>query len=136
MPHCRGTCMLTLRLFSANYAIWRLPADAPTPSHATPADFTCVIRTAHELSGVCTPAHVPAGATVDDGWRCLEFCGPFDLTLTGIMVQVAQPLARAGVPIFTLATYNTDYLLVPQARLVDAHVALHGAGIRVIETTR
>ncbi len=126
--------MLTLRLLPGNYVIWQLPIEAAPATPVAPTDFHCIIRTAHELSGVCTPAHVPPGATVDAGWRCLEFGGPFDLTLTGIMVQVAQPLASAGVPIFTLATYNTDYLLVPHARLTDAQLALHNAGIRVVET--
>jgi hypothetical protein len=125
--------MLTLCLLPDSYSIWRLPADADTP--VVTGDFSCVIRTAHELSGVCAETHVPAGATVDTGWRCLEFVGPFDLTLTGIMVQVAQPLAQAGVPIFTLATYNTDYLLVPHTRLTDVQLALHNAGIRVVEPT-
>jgi hypothetical protein len=44
------------------------------------------------------------------------------------MAQVAAPLAQAGVPIFTLATYNTDYLLVPSARLADACNAIQQAG--------
>jgi hypothetical protein len=49
------------------------------------------------------------------------------------MVRVATPLAQAGVPIFTLATYNTDYTLVPQARLVDACDAIQHAGHQIIE---
>jgi hypothetical protein len=61
----------------------------------------------------------------------LHFIGPFDLTLTGIMVQVAQPLASAGVPIFTLATYNTDYILVPAAHVNKALIALRQANITV-----
>ncbi|MBM4413199.1 MAG: ACT domain-containing protein, partial [Chloroflexi bacterium] len=122
--------MLTLHLLPDIYAIWQLPAQAETPP--IPAGrFHCVIRTPDELSGVCPADLVPAYATVDDNWRCLQFIGPFDLTLTGIMVQVAQPLAKAGVPIFTLATYNTDYILIPNARLNDALAALHQAAITV-----
>jgi hypothetical protein len=122
--------MLTLHLLPDTYAIWQLPADAETP--CIPAErFHCVIRTSDELSGVCPTDAVPSHATVDDDWRCLQFIGPFDLTLTGIMVQVAQPLAHAGVPIFTLATYNTDYILVPHARLDHALAALRNANITV-----
>lgn len=124
--------MLTLKLLPATYVIWQLPSDAPTPTIAA-STFTTVIRTADELSGVCEAAHVPAGATIDAGWRCLQFIGPFDLTLTGIMVLVATPLAQASVPIFTLATYNTDYILVPQARLADACDAIQQAGHVIIE---
>lgn len=123
--------MLTLRLLPASYAIWQLPGDAPLPSWPAGA-FVCVIRTTNELSGVCPSGQTPAGATVDDGWRCLQFVGPFDLTLTGIMVRVAQPLATAGVPIFTLATYNTDYILVPGSRYSDAVAALTAAGHQIV----
>lgn len=120
--------MLTLHLLPDTYAIWQLPTHADTPT--IPIDrFHCVIRTTDELSGVCPADAVPVHATVDGDWRCLQFIGPFDLTLTGIMVQVAQPLAHAGVPIFTLATYNTDYILVPSARLDHALAALRNANI-------
>ena len=119
--------MLTLKLLPATYVIWQLPSDAPTPDIVA-STFTTVTRTADELSGVCEADHVPAGATIDAGWRCLQFIGPFDLTLTGIMVLVATPLAQASVPIFTLATYNTDYILVPSARLADACNAIQQAG--------
>jgi uncharacterized protein len=122
-----GTTMVTLKLLPADYVIWQLPSDAPTPT-ITHSAFSAVIRTATELSGVCEALQVPAGATIDAGWRCLQFVGPFDLTLTGIMVRVATPLAQVGVPIFTLATYNTDYILVPSARLTDACDAIKKAG--------
>jgi hypothetical protein len=123
--------MLTLRVLPASYAIWQLPSDTPLPAWPDGA-FVCVIRTASELSGVCPSGMTPAGAMVDDGWRCLQFVGPFDLTLTGIMVRVAQPLATAGVPIFTLATYNTDYILVPNSRYAEAVVALTAAGHQIV----
>lgn len=123
--------MLTLKILPADYVIWQLPSDALTPTIAS-SEFSAVIRTATELSGVCEVSQVPAGATVDAGWRCLQFVGPFDLTLTGIMVRVATPLAQAGVPIFTLATYNTDYILVPSARLADACNAIRHAGHTII----
>jgi len=119
--------MLTLKLLPATYVIWQLPSNAPTPT-IDASTLTVVIRTADELSGVCETSHAPAGAVINDGWRCLQFVGPFDLSLPGIMAQVATPLAQAGVPIFTLATYNTDYLLVPSARLADACNAIQQAG--------
>lgn len=122
--------MLTLHLLPDTYAIWQLPAQA-APPHLPAERFHCIIRTPDELSGVCPADAVPPHATIDDGWRCFQFIGPFDLTLTGIMVQVAQPLASAGVPIFTLATYNTDYILVPHARLDHALAALRNATITV-----
>lgn len=126
--------MITLKRLPGLYTIWQLPASAPTP--ALPTDVFCaVLRSPTELSGVCPSAHTPAGATVDANWVCLQFIGPFDLTLTGIMVQIAAPLAQAQVPIFTLATYDTDYILVPGARFADAVDAINAAGHRVQEVT-
>ena len=38
------------------------------------------------------------------------------------------PLAHAGASIFPIATHDTDYVLVPDARLDDAVRALESAG--------
>jgi hypothetical protein len=43
------------------------------------------------------------------------------------MASVAAPLAEAGVPIFPIATHDTDWVLVPGAQLDDAVRALRGA---------
>lgn len=126
--------MLTLKRLPDQYAIWQLPPSAPVPELPSEV-FAAILRSSTELSGVCPAAWVPAGAIIDRVWWCLQFVGPFDLTLTGIMVQIAVPLAQAQVPIFTLATYNTDYILVPQARYADAHMAITAAGHRIVEAT-
>ena len=124
--------MSTLQRLPSAYTIWQLPASAAAPD--LPTDVFCaVLRSPTELSGVCPTAYTPPDARVDPDWVCLQFVGPFDLTLTGIMVQIAAPLATAGVPIFTLATYNTDYLLVPGARYADALAAITAAGHRIVE---
>ncbi|MFM2308247.1 MAG: hypothetical protein RLY87_367 [Chloroflexota bacterium] len=119
--------MLTLKRLPETYAIWQLPASAAVPP--LPAGvFAAVLRSDTEVSGVCPLSDVPVGATSDPGWWCLQFIGPFDLALTGIMVQIAVPLAQAQVPIFTLATYNTDYILVHHTRYADASAAIRAAG--------
>jgi hypothetical protein len=38
--------------------------------------------------------------------------GPLDFSLTGILARLSAPLADAGVPIFVLSTFDTDYVLV------------------------
>ncbi len=126
---------LTLNLWPERYTVWQLPADASPPAYRADARFTCIIHTAHEISGVCVADAVPAGALTQPDWRCFEFVGPFDLALTGIMVQVALPLAQAGVPIFTLATYNTDFLLIPADHITTACDALTQAGIHINTVT-
>jgi hypothetical protein len=54
--------------------------------------------------------------------------GPLDYALSGIVASLAEPLADAGVPIFPIATYDTDYILVKEPHLATAINALAGYG--------
>ena len=112
-------------------SICRLPADEPIPAWATKRAFFSVTRTSDELSVVCTSIHVPSGVTAHDGWRALKLAGPFDLLLVGILLGVTAPLAAAGVTVFPIATYDTDYLLVRNDQLNTAIAALRSAGHQV-----
>ena len=47
------------------------------------------------------------------------------------MSSIAVPLAAAGIGIFAISTFDTDYVLVPGARLADAVRALESAGHRI-----
>ena len=46
--------------------------------------------------------------------------GTLEHSLTGVLVSLAGPLADAGMPIFALSSFDTDYLLVPGAELERA----------------
>lgn len=65
------------------------------------------------------------------GWRALKLDGPFDLALVGILATIATPLAEAGVSIFTIATYDTDYILVRETQFSQAINALSAQGHNV-----
>jgi hypothetical protein len=54
--------------------------------------------------------------------------GPLDFSLTGILVSVARPLAEAGVSIFAISTYETDYVLVKEQSVESAIRTLSTAG--------
>ena len=51
--------------------------------------------------------------------------------VTLILAALAGPLAQAGVSIFAISTYDTDYLLVKEASLQQALAALQSAGHRL-----
>jgi len=84
-----------------------------------------------ELSLVCEEAHVPGNVRCQRGWRMFKLQGPFDFALTGILKAVLDPLAAAGIGIFALSTYDTDYVLVQAPRLDEALSALRDAGHRI-----
>lgn len=126
----------TLTPLPGAYAICRLPADAPAPTgpSATPGGLWSLTRTADEVSVVCRAHDAPAGAThVDRPWCALKLEGPFALAgETGIIASVARPIADAAVSVFAMATYDTDYVLVPAAHAARVRSALAAAGHRVV----
>jgi hypothetical protein len=68
---------------------------------------------------------------LEPGWRCFQVSGPLDFALTGILARLTAPLAAAGVPVFALSTFDTDYLLIRQADAAQALAAWTAAGIEV-----
>jgi hypothetical protein len=118
-----------LYLSPERLTIGQLSADAPIPAWAAgQASFCSITRTREELSIVCPENLVPAEVKQENGWRALKVDGPLDFALTGILASLAGPLARAGVSIFALSTYHTDYVLVKDAQLAAAVQALQAAG--------
>ena len=120
-----------LQVLEGEYAVWKLPPDAPLPEFVD-APFSSMTRTHAELS-VVAPAHqAPTGVPVEDGWSCLEVQGPLAFELTGVLAELSAPLATAEIPIFVVSTFDTDYVLVPTAHLERAVAALKAAGHRVM----
>ncbi len=117
---------MQLDLLRGVYAIAKLPPDAPIPDWAQSGEFVSITRSPDELSIVS--AHVPENVTSERGWRCLKIRGPLDFSLTGILASIAAPLAGAGVSVFAVATYETDYILVPEDQVATALITLTEAG--------
>ena len=70
-------------------------------------------------------------SSASQGGALFQIEGPLDFALTGILVSVAQPLAEAGVSIFAISTYDTDYVMVKEQDVEKAALALASAGHRV-----
>ena len=108
-------------------AICRLPSGAPDPAWANGSNLIARVRTPEEFSIVCGVDQVPEGVQADVAWRALKVQGPLDLSLVGILSSLAFSLAAAGVGIFVISTYDTDYLLVKDYDLEKATHALQEA---------
>ena len=55
-----------------------------------------------------------------------------DFSLIGVLARIADLLAREGIAIFALSTYNTDYILMKEARFSDALDILTRAGYEIL----
>jgi uncharacterized protein len=119
---------LTLELFHETFAVAQLEADAEVPAWARGGPLVSVTRTRSELSIVCAEAAVPSNVKAQRGFRCLRVLGPLDFAEVGVLESLAHPLANAGISIFALSTYDTDYLLLAEVELEAGLSALSAAG--------
>jgi len=119
---------LTLTIVDEPLAICRRERDAEIPQWACQGDFYSITRTPHELSIVCPESNVPPDVESEPGWRALSSEGPLGFTLTGLVESLAEPLAVAGISIFVISTYYTDYLMVRENELEIAILALKNSG--------
>jgi len=116
-----------LELLFGRYALCRLPVGSDLPKWLKGA-FYSVTVTPTEVSVICEAARVPANVPHEPGWRCFVVRGTLDYSLTGILSSFAAPLAEAGVSLFALSTFDTNYLLVTNDCLEEAVAALTAAG--------
>ena len=85
-----------------------------------------------EKSLVCPIEMVPQNADHrDDGWKAFRICGELDFSLVGILAGITNVLASAGIGIFAVSTFNTDYVLVKKEKLKEALSSLAEAGYQI-----
>lgn len=119
---------LGLDVLPGRFAVCRLPPDAAVPAALLDEPLVSITRTPAELSVVCAEEVAPADSRIEPGWRCLRVRGPLAFDLVGVVAALTAPLAAAGVSLFVLSTFDTDYLLVEEASLAAATAALSAAG--------
>jgi hypothetical protein len=119
---------LQLSTLPEKYAIVGLSKGAPLPAWATQGDFFSITRTTDELSIIVEESRVPAGLHFQGGWRVIKVHGPFMLSEVGVLASLVGPLAAARVSVLTIATFDTDYLLVASENFDAAIAALERAG--------
>lgn len=89
------------------------------------SDFFFLAKTDFEVSLVCKEKDAPkASMAMDKYWRALRIAGILDFSLVGILSDISSVLANAGVPIFAVSTYDTDYILIREEYLDKALNAL------------
>lgn len=115
------------RALPGRYAVCRLNAESPVPAWAA-GPFVNITFTTDELAIICAAERVPAGVRAERDWRVLKLVGPFPFTAAGVLASLATPLARAGISLLSIATYDTDYFLVKGDVFNDAISVLVNAG--------
>ncbi len=97
-------------------------------------DLFCFIgKTDEECSLVCLTQKVPANVVErDDGWRGFRIQGVLDFSLIGILSRISDVLAKNGVGIFAVSTFNTDYIFMKKDQLEKGIKALKAEGYQFV----
>ena len=119
---------MRLQILAGHFSVVQLPPGSAVPEWARGEELWALVRTPQEVSVVCEEAGVPQGIRAERGWRALRVEGPLDFSLVGVLSAIASPLAQAGVSLFAISTFATDYILVKGSTLFQAVEALRNAG--------
>jgi uncharacterized protein len=118
---------LILSILEGLFTIHRLSPESEIPDHVYQSQFYSISKTAEELSIVCPSSTLINSENSIGGWSCIKVCGPLDFSITGILADISAILAKTGISIFAMSTFDTDYILVRSEKLQAAKKALQHA---------
>jgi hypothetical protein len=125
---------LSLKILPDRMAVCRLEPTAALPDWFDEIGFYSITRTQEELTLVCREVLVAPGTTCESGWRCFGVEGTLDFSEIGIIFTLSQPLAKSGIAVFVISTFDTDYFLVKEKDLAKAIDALAASGHQIAES--
>ncbi|BEJ11829.1 hypothetical protein CspHIS471_0202890 [Cutaneotrichosporon sp. HIS471] len=117
--------------------VFRFPRNTPVPGQLFDAvnTFVTVTRTPREVSIVAAKdapeaAGMPKSAEEHCGgpWTAIRVSGPLEHHMVGVLSEIARVLKETSISIFTISTWDTDYILVTNDTLDKAKQALSADG--------
>ena len=114
---------LHLMRHDVEVGIVRLPAGEEPSFEWRSGPLASVTFTESETSVVCPYAEVPDGVRVQGPLTAFEIAGPLDFSTVGVLAGLLDPLAKQGISILAMSTFDTDWILV-DARHADEAIAI------------
>ena len=112
-----------------NYSILKFTNGEVLPDWIYTSEFYSITKTVDEISVVTTQTHLDPDTNISSkDWRIFKIIGPLDLSSIGIISEISAILKNADISIFTISTFETDYILVKQADLQRGVSALNEYG--------
>jgi isochorismate pyruvate lyase len=122
---------LSLEISQETLAICRLEPNTSIPPWAISSSFFSTTRTPEELSIVCSQDDIPPTIKAEREWCSLKVKGTLDFELTGILASLTVPLAANNISVFSISTFDTDYLLIRKSDLGNTIETLIKAGHQI-----
>lgn len=117
-----------LKILDEVFSIHRLSLIGKILDKIYQSTFYSVTKTDDELSVVCESRIRLSAEKTDAGWKCIKILEKLDFSLTGVLSKISTVLANAEISIFTVSTYDTDYILVKASNIMIAKQVLVESG--------
>jgi len=114
------------------FALCRFSPGTGWPGWTAESRYLFLARTEDEISVMCEETLVPPDIKCELGWRGFRVEGKLPFELTGILAALSGTLSRAGIALFAISTFDTDYLWVKRENWEVAVRALEEAGHRFV----
>lgn len=108
---------IELQLMNLDLVIAKLSEYNKLDDLIDKAKFVSLTKSGDELSLVIDRENLPDHQFANEGWKAFKIIGPLDFSLVGILQQVIKPLSEKGITIFTISTFDTDYILVKNEQI-------------------
>lgn len=96
-------------------------------------EYVFVGKTPDELSIICEASIVPNYILkAEDGWKCFRIAEDAAFEKYGMIAFLSQIIANEQTGILVVATYDTDYILIKEAKFLAVKSALERNGCRFI----
>lgn len=116
------------------FGIYQFESISEVPEWLESPDFYSFTKSLDEISIVCKQSVIklPDKGIADKNWKIIKVRGPLSLSLTGIIAEITGVLGKSKIPVFTISTYNTDYILVKEENLDEAITTLKNNGYKIL----
>jgi uncharacterized protein len=119
---------LKLQLLDEKFAISKMPQFAELPSVYAKGEMCFVMRTDEELTIISPEFMAPDNGQQEIGYRCIRIAEQAPSNTPGILISLVKPITEAGISIFSVSTFTSDYIFLMEEHLVKATQALQHAG--------
>lgn len=128
---CKVGMKLNLQIEPDVYGIYRLQKDSSLPEEVLFDRLVSITRSDKELTVVCREQEIKEADASDLGWKAIRIDSAFELTATGVIAAISQPIADLGVSLYVVSTFDTDYILIKEENLQMALDHLSSLGHQI-----
>jgi hypothetical protein len=121
---------MRLRFYEEEYVVARCDSGSIRP--AVESGLFASIQGPDGNTVVCRYGLEPIQGDLERGWRAVQLDEVFGFGEIGIIASIVGPLAAAGVAVFVVSTFATDWILVKESAVGIAKETLRSVGHTIV----